>query len=138
VEQEAAKELIDRQSHDPLLISVGGVAPTEGDAAVGKSNQPAVGDGDAVGISAEIAQHIFWATERRFGVDNPVVTEQYPPPRSEGARFRQRQEMSVELECGGLKSGLESGNKLAAKDPAEHLNGKEERVARMDPVGAIQ
>jgi len=78
-----------------------------------------VGDSDAVSVSAEIAQHMFWPAERRFGVDDPVVTEQYPQPGGEGARFRKRQEMPVELECAGMKGGLESGDKLAAEDTAE-------------------
>ena len=69
---------------------MGGVAPAEGDVAVGKSNQPAVGNGDAMSISAEIAQHVFGPAERPFGVDDPVVTEQYPQPGGEGARFRKR------------------------------------------------
>ena len=90
VKQEAAQELFDGQGHEPLLVAVSGVAPTEGDMAVGKSNQPAVGDGDAMSVSAEIAQHMFWPAERRFGVDNPVVTEQYPQPRGEGAPFGER------------------------------------------------
>jgi len=38
VKQEAAQELFDRQGHEPLLVAVCGVAPTEGDVAVGKSN----------------------------------------------------------------------------------------------------
>jgi hypothetical protein len=37
--------------------------------------------------------------------------------------------MSVELECAGMKSGLESGDKLAAEDTAEHLDGKKEGAA---------
>ena len=90
VEKEAAQELFDRQSHDPLLVAVGGVAPAKSDFSVGESNQPAVGNGDAMGVCAEIAQHMFWPAERPFGVDNPVVTEQYPQPRGEGARFRKR------------------------------------------------
>jgi hypothetical protein len=99
VEQEAAQELLDSQSHDPLLVAVGGVAPAEGDVALRESNQPAVGNGDAMGVGAEIAQHMFRPAERPFAVDDPVVTEQYPQPGGEGARFRKRQEMSVELEC---------------------------------------
>ncbi len=43
--------------------------------------------------------------------------------------------MSVELECAGLKGGLESGNKLAAKDTAEHFDGQEEGTARGYPAG---
>ena len=90
VQEEVAKELFDRQGHEPLLVAVSGVAPAKGDVAVGKSNQPAVGNGDAMSVSAEIAQHVFWPAERPFGVDDPVVTEQYPQPRGEGAPFRER------------------------------------------------
>src|SRR5208337_657566 len=87
VEKEAAQELFDRQSHDPLLVTVGGVAPAKSDVSVGESNQPAVGNGDAMSVSAEIAQHVFWPAERALGVNDPVVTEQYSQPRGEGARF---------------------------------------------------
>jgi hypothetical protein len=41
-------------------------------------------------VSAEIAQHVFWPAERALGVDDPVVTEQYPQPCGEGSRFRER------------------------------------------------
>ena len=80
VEKEAAQELFDGQSHQPLLVAVSGVAPAKGDVSVGESNQPAVGDGDAVSVCAEIAQHMFWPAERTLGVDDPVVAEQYPQP----------------------------------------------------------
>jgi len=46
--------------------------------------------------------------------------------------------MSVELECAGMKGGLEPGDKLAAEDTAEHFDGKEEGSARGDPAGAIR
>ena len=48
MEQESAQELLDRQSHEPVLVAVGGVAPAEGHVAVGESDQPAVGYGDAM------------------------------------------------------------------------------------------
>ena len=31
-----------------------------------------------MGVCAEIAQHMFWPAERPFGVDDPVVTKQWP------------------------------------------------------------
>jgi len=31
-----------------------------------------VGDGDAVGVAAEIAEHLFGPGERRLGVDDPL------------------------------------------------------------------
>ena len=90
VQEEASQELIDGQSHQPLLVAVSGVAPAKSYVALGESNQPAVGNGDAMSVSAKIAQHVFWPAERPFGVDDPVVTVQYPQPRGEGARFRKR------------------------------------------------
>jgi len=36
VEKKAAQEFVHRKAHDPLLILVGGVAPAEGDEAVGE------------------------------------------------------------------------------------------------------
>src|ERR1700730_15236197 len=46
--------------------------------------------------------------------------------------------MSVELECTRMIGGLESGDKLAAEDTAEHFDGKEEGAARGDPAGVIR
>src|SRR5271163_2507656 len=46
--------------------------------------------------------------------------------------------MSVELECAGMKGGLESGDKLATEDTTEHFDGKEEGSARGDPAGVVQ
>jgi hypothetical protein len=55
---------------------VSGVAPAKSYVALGEGNQPAVGNGNAVGVGAEIAQYVFWPAERALGVDDPVVTEQ--------------------------------------------------------------
>ena len=76
MEQEAAQELVDRQGHQSLLVAVSGISPAKGDVVVGKSNEPVVGDGDPMGIVAEIAQRMFWAAEGRLGVDDPVMAEQ--------------------------------------------------------------
>jgi|SRR6267142_4960132 len=35
-----------------------------------------VGDGDAMGVAAQVLQHIFRATEGWFGIDHPVLTKQ--------------------------------------------------------------
>jgi len=45
--------------------------------------------------------------------------------------------MSVELECAGMKRGLESGDTLTAEDTAEQLEGKEEGAAGGDPARVI-
>jgi hypothetical protein len=35
-----------------------------------------VGDGHAMGVAAQILEHIFGATEGRFGVDHPILSEE--------------------------------------------------------------
>ena len=70
VEQEAAQELVDGPSHEPLLVATNRVAPPEGYAALRESHQPGVGDGDAMGIGAQMAQHMF-----RASGSIPVSTE---------------------------------------------------------------
>ena len=75
MEQEAAQELMDWQSHEPFPVAVRGVAPSEGDVALGESDQPGVRDGDAMSVCAEIAQHMFRSSEGLLGVDDPVVAE---------------------------------------------------------------
>jgi len=75
VQEESAQELFDRQGHQPLLVAMGGVAPAKGYVALGESNQPAVGNSNAMSVSAEIAQYVFGPAERPFAVDDPVVTE---------------------------------------------------------------
>ncbi len=67
-----------------------GVSPSEGYVAIGESDQPGVGDGDAMGICTEITQHVFRAAERSLGVDDPVVAEQHSQPCSEGAGLGKR------------------------------------------------
>ena len=39
-------------------------------------DESVVGDGDAVGVSAEIAQGMLGSSEGALGVDDPVVAEQ--------------------------------------------------------------
>jgi len=55
---------------------VSGVAPAKGDLAIGKGDEVMVGDGNAVGVAAEVLQHIFRAPEGTFRVDYPVFAEQ--------------------------------------------------------------
>jgi hypothetical protein len=75
MQQEAAQELIVGQSGELLLV--GGIAPAEGDLAIGKGNQAMVGDGHTMGVAAEIVQHILGTTEGAFQVDHPILPEQW-------------------------------------------------------------
>src|SRR5437667_12774118 len=71
VEQEAADELVGAKGHHLLLVVVAIILPAEADLALRKTDQAAVGDGDAMGIAAEIIEHLLGSAERSLGVDDP-------------------------------------------------------------------
>lgn len=96
------------------MFGVRGVLPTEGDVALLKGDESAVGDGDAAGVAAEIAQRVLRSAKGRLGTGHPVVAEQRPEPQS----------ASLIL----VEGGLQSGDELAAKDPVEHRDRQEEAV----------
>jgi len=58
VEQEATEELVDVERHDFHAVAVGRVAPAEADAIVGEGEEPVVGERDAVGVAAEVGEHV--------------------------------------------------------------------------------
>jgi hypothetical protein len=74
VEQEAADELVCAKGHHLLLVVVAIILAAEADPALGERDQATVGDGDAMGISAEILEHLLGSTERRFSIV-PIIPE---------------------------------------------------------------
>jgi hypothetical protein len=55
---------------------VGIILPAEGNLVVLESDEAMVGDGDAMGIAAEIAEDMMGATKRGFGIDDPFLAMQ--------------------------------------------------------------
>ncbi len=71
VEQEAAQEFLGRQCHDLRAMVIGVVAPTEVDDAVVQGQDSLVADRDAMGVAAEVGEHLCGAAEGWLGVDHP-------------------------------------------------------------------
>src|SRR3954447_18188579 len=72
VKQEATDELVGAKGHHLLLVVVAIILPAEADLAFGESHQTAVGDCDAMGIPAEIIEHLLGSAERSLDVDDPA------------------------------------------------------------------
>jgi Tripartite tricarboxylate transporter TctB family len=70
VDQKSADELGGGQRHDLLAITIFGaiVLPSEGHVGAVACDQPAIGNGDAVGIARQIGQHGLWPAA--LGYDN--------------------------------------------------------------------
>ena len=58
----------------PCLPSVGVILPTESHALSFEGQQTVIGNRHAMGVAAEIAQHLQGTTESGLGIDHPVVT----------------------------------------------------------------
>ena len=86
-------------------------------------------DGYAMGVAAQILEHIFRATEGWFRVHHPVLSEQRPEPSGEGLGLGETGQISMEAELAFLKGLPESSNKLAAENATEHLDRKKESIA---------
>ena len=114
-----------------------GVAPTKGDRAVVERNQSVVGDGYAVGIAAEVVEHILWTTERWFGVDDPMLSKQWPEPRGKDLRLSKWRQIAGKVQLPSLKSRLERVDELSAKYATEHVDGEKESRVRPNPAGVI-
>ena len=128
VHQEAADELVGIERHH--LVALGTfdavVLPLEGDAVVIDRDQAAVGDGDAVGVAREIAQHFLGTAEWPFAVDHPFAVAQRRQICGEGLCIGQRSMLAEELQL----SGVMSGDELLQEQPAEQARQHAHRAGR--------
>ena len=76
VEEEAAQELGGLERHDALLAAVGIVLPAKADALSVEGQQAVIGNGDAMGVAAQVAQHLCGSAEGRLGIDDPLLLAQ--------------------------------------------------------------
>jgi hypothetical protein len=111
VDQEAADELAGGECHD-LLATIGTIVlPSEGDTGAVAGDQPAVGDGDAMGVARQIGQHGLWPAERTLRVDDPFGSAQRRQVSRERLRVGEGGMAAEELETAGLvgSSDLQRG-----------------------------
>src|SRR5206468_3331762 len=87
VDEEATDELVAGQRHDlHALASLGAVVlPPEDDTVVVAGDEAAVGDGDAMGVAAEIGEHRLRPGEGSLGIDDPLDLAQRRQIGREGA-----------------------------------------------------
>ena len=107
VDQEAADELVGVECHVLLAVAIIGaiVLPSKGDAGAIAGDQPAVGDGDAMGIALQIGQHGLWPAERALGIDHPFGSAQRRQIRRERPRIGEGRVIAEELQAVGLLCG---------------------------------
>ena len=96
-----------------------------------------VGDGDAVGIAAEILQDVLGSAEGWFGVDDPVFAEERTQPGSEELGMGERCELSGQVQLTAFKGRVQAGDELATKYAPQYSDREKEAWTRPNPAGVI-
>ena len=96
-----------------------------------------VGDGDAVGIAAEILQDVLGSAEGWFGVDDPIFAEERTQPGSEELGIGERCEFSGQVQLTALEGRLQTSDELATEHAPQYGDGKEEARVGSNPTGVI-
>ena len=107
--EETANELVGYQRHglvparplDPVIL------PREGDTGRVGGDQPAIGDGDAVGVARQVGEHGLRPGERLLGVDHPLGLAQRREEGREGSRLGEHGVVAEEREASSLVSSEE-------------------------------
>ena len=89
VQQEAANELLGGNGHRALLVAVSIIPPAERDVVAIEGEQSMIGDGDAMGIAAEVTQHLLGTAEGGLCINNPFLPEQRSQESGEALRLGQ-------------------------------------------------
>lgn len=78
MEKESAQELCGGERHELLCAAVRVIPPLKADLLSIKSDEAMIRNGDAMGIAAEIPQHLQRPAERGFGVNHPAPEMESP------------------------------------------------------------
>lgn len=76
-------------------------------------------------------------TKGRFAIDHPVMAEQLPKPRGEDFGPSEQFQIAIEAEFPLGAGAFQRRHELTAKNSTQHLDGKKEGVAGLDPTGVI-
>lgn len=134
VEEESAQELHCIQGYDALLAAVSIIFIAEGNALSVEGQQAVIGNGDSMGVAAQVVEHLGRSAERWLGIDDPLLVLQplhqffKPLPVLEGGGGTVAVQRSVVVEA------LQSEQELVAKDATKHRDGQQEARMRMDPA----
>ena len=117
MDQEAADELVDVERHELVAsLALGPVIlPFKGDALAVEGDEPAVGDGDPMGVAGQIGEHRVGSCKRPLGIDRPFDLPQYGEVGFEGCRLGQRGLVGEELQAPGLVGGGQPFQEQAAE-----------------------
>jgi hypothetical protein len=137
VEEESAEELVGMKNHDFGVAGIAVIFPAEGNMVIGDLGQTVVGNGDAVGVSAQITKDMVRPSEGGFGVDDPVGGAEAVDKRSEGLGIGESDQTAVEREFPLFVESQDLLQKHATNEPGQNADREEEVGRGVDSAGTI-
>jgi len=138
MQEEAAEEVHGVESHDALLAAVRIIAPEKADALSVEGGDAVVADGHAMGVAAEVTQHVFRSAEGRLGMDVPFLFAELVDQLFERGRIAESSSRTSEVKQVLAVEVAESCEELLTEDGAQNGNRQEEHgMTGMNPALVI-
>jgi len=135
MQKKAAEEVHGVEGHDLLLAAVGIVAPEKTDALPVEGGDAVVGDGHAMGVTAEVAQNMFGSAEGRLGVNVPALFVEFLEQLLESGPVAEVRRRASAIEHASAIEVAEAGEELVAEGNAQNRHRQQEhRMAGVDPA----
>ena len=129
MKKEPPDKFIGLQRQGLLTVTVGIISPEKRNLAVPDSEDAVIGDGDSMGIPAEILKDPLGAIEGRFAVDDPLLVIEMSPERFEGSRFLEMADTAGEYKIIRREGFFEPIKELPPEQRRHDPYGKEEAFA---------
>ena len=107
MEEKPADEFLGRKRHRFLLTFVSVVFPVEAHLTRFDTQQAIIRDRDAVGVAADVVQHLLWASKGRLGIDDPFCLSRRCQVTSKLAAIPKIFQGVEELQLAGIERVLE-------------------------------
>jgi hypothetical protein len=140
VHQETSDELVRVKPHRlPAARAANAIVlPAERNRAVVGCNEAAVRDGDAMGVTGEIVQHLLGPCEWRLAIDHPLDAPQRGDETLERPLVGKSGMGVEERQLVGVVRSHEHRQHLAAEQARQQVDMDEEVGARGDPSRAVE
>jgi hypothetical protein len=140
VEEEAAYEFRDLDSHDFVLVNavLPIVLPAEADVGLVEIEQATVGDRDAMGIAREIGQDLLGTTERFLRIDDPFGCAQGCESGGKRLRVVEASKIGEEFQFTSFECCRQTFEEQLLEHARKHPNGKKRSGPAGDPTFAVR
>ena len=131
--KESPDEFLGIQGHLSELLSAV-VTITEGDLAISDVGESVVGDGNSMGVPAEVVEDLLWASERFLGVDDPLFALGLVDKGCVTTWIFQFREIALEVEALLLVGREQAREEDLAEMASENTDWQKESFRAVDPL----